>query len=166
MNTPTPKISIFDIIDTDLKALGKIECDTIKNAVIYYINNHKDLFKNRYINTDQKSVANAVNIFENNVDLAKKLIQDLGPLVGKINCVVDGINNSDLKLQKKLQYKDISDIEYSVVKAIIDNNHDVKEQVYHNSVSSIYMILTIVFFIIILILVFFMVFKNNKINKK
>jgi hypothetical protein len=162
MNTPTPKISIFDIIDSDLKALGKIECNTIKNAVTEYIKNNKVLFKNRFMNIDQKSVSNVVNIFENNVDLAKKLIQDLGPLVGKINCVVDGINNSDLKLQRKLQYKDISDIEYSIVKAIIDNNNVVKEQVYHNSVSSLYMILAIVFFIIILILVFFMVFKNNK----
>ncbi len=163
MNTPTPKIPIFDIIDADIKALGTIDCDTIKNVVTHYINSGDDLPINRDMSIDPKALTKVVNLFENNVDLAKKLIQDFGPIVGKINCVVDGINNSDLKLQKKLQYKDISDIEYSVVKAILDNNHDVKEKVYRDSGSLLYMILAIIFFVIILILIFFMVFnKNNK----
>jgi len=148
---------LFDIIDKEIQLLSNIDCQTIKTAVTKYIDSGKDLYKN----IGNSAITQAINLFENNVDLSKKIIKDFGPLTGKINCVIDGINNSNLNLDKKLQYKDVSDIEYSVVKAIIDNNKDVKEKVFRDSGSLLYMILAIVFFIIILILVFFMVMKKR-----
>lgn len=157
-HTKPPKINIFDVIDKELIFLSKTDCNTIKDSITHYINNMENKPKNII---SPSTITKTINLFENNVDLAKKLIQDFGPLVGKVNCVIDGINNSNLKLDKKLQYKDVSDIEYSVVKAIVDNNHDVKEKVFRDSGSLLYMILAIVFFIIILVLVFFMVMKKK-----
>ncbi len=144
-------------IDNAIKMVNDISCDQITQVV----NNNIDKMNA----SDRKGLQTIITDLENNQSLVNTIIGDIGKTTGKINCLTDAINNSKLNLPNKIQYKNVSDIEYHIAKAIIDNNKDVKEKIFRDSGSLLYMILAIVFFIVILVMGFFMIYKNKKSRK-